>query len=297
MDNGEDRRDLNAVLPIVVEGRGGSGVDLTDLPHLHVIGDDIDLEFVENFELAFNEFVARHPDFVERFPELVHHLRISKLQKLLEYNELKERNMMAKLTSIQGEKSAMEQKIQLQLRAAARKKAARQTLLQSELNDLSWSTKRIQAQLRWKFLQYSVDRAKRQYKIRQQFKAIPRADDRHELLDLIPNNQQGQAIRDAIGPTETSAVDDDKSRTSVAVYAGDSRRLEKEQEERQMREYQKKNTALNEEISLLNKRLAYLQMEAKKFAWVESILLRMDDPTMIRLKSKFEKKEGITHLS
>lgn len=296
-EDGDKNDDYPVIRPIgtshhpTVEG-GGGGLDITDLPHLHIIDADMDLEFVENFDIAFNEFIAQHPVFLERFPDLVHHLRISKLQKLLEYNELKERNVMIKLTNLQSDKGTMEENMQLRLRDAAHKKAARQTLLQSELNNLSWSTKRIQTQLKWKFVQYSVDRANRQSKLRQQFKTIPHAYNRHDLLELIPNTTYGQSIRDAIHGVEKNEPDE---RPKFAFFVGDRQRVEKEEEERQIREYQMKNTALNEEISLLNKRLAYLQMDAKKFAWVESILQRIDESTMIRLKTNFQKKEGITN--
>ena len=258
----------------------GSHLDLTDLPNFHVIDAGMDLEFVEYFDNTYNEFIVQYPEFLAENPELVHTLRILKLQKLLEYNETLERSLKGKKERLQVDKEKMEESMHEQLKEAARKKAARQTFLQSELNNLSWSTKRVKAKLRWKFLEYSKDRAKRQFKLRQQYQAIPQAHNRRELIALIPSGREGQVLRDAV----ESAV--------VAEGSRDSR-LSQAQEDK-LREYQAENSVLSSELAILKKKRDELQKESKKFAWVESILVRLDEGTMYKLKTKFQKKEGLS---
>ncbi|KAG7364080.1 hypothetical protein IV203_037282 [Nitzschia inconspicua] len=260
----------------------GSQLDLTDLPHMHAIDANMDLEFVEHFDNAFNDFLAAHPQFVTDHPDVVHNLRILKLQQLLEHNDALERDLTAKIESAQSTKEHMEENMQSQLKEAARKKAARQTFLQSELNNLSWSTKRVQAQLRWKILQYSVDRAKRQFKMRQQFKAIPEANTRQDLVSFIPDGVEGSLLKDVV-------------QESLKAQGSKPYMLSAKQED-QLREYQSGNSVMSAELSMLTKKLTDLQMEAKKYAWVESILLRLDEGTMLKLKSKFQKKEGVAKL-
>lgn len=267
---------------IQMESPSGSQLDLTDLPHMHGIDENMDLEFVEHFDLAFNDFIAAHPKFLADHPDLVHSLRIIKLQQLLEHNDTLERELKAKVESSRFEKESIEETLHGQLKEAARKKAARQTFLQSELNNLSWSTKRVQAQLRWKFLQYSEDRAKRQFKMRQQFKAIPQANTRQDLIALIPEDSDGRRLKDVV----QAAVKSEGSKPYM---------LSAKQED-QLREYQAENSVMSAELSILTKKAIALQMEAKKYAWVESVLVRLDEGTIYKLKAKFQKKEGVSKL-
>jgi hypothetical protein len=259
-----------------------TSVDLTDLPHLHLVDADMDLEFVENFDDAYNQFIAANPFLMIRNPDMVHNLRIYKLQKLLKYNELLERNLLDKLGNLNEEKSKMEETMQLQLRDAARKKAARQTFLQSELNNLGWSTKRLEAQLRWKSLEYSQDRAKRQFVLRQQYKTIPRANTRNELFQLIPEGPEGRQLMDLMVVGQHA----DRSKPYM---------LSPQQEEK-LRKIQVENSVMNAEIATLNNKLAALQMEGKKFTWVESVLLKLDEATLFHFKQKFQKKEGLERI-
>jgi hypothetical protein len=259
----------------------GSQVDLTDLPHMHSIEATMDLEFVEYFDIAFNEFIAAYPEFLTDHPDLIHNLRILKLQKLLEYNDSLERDLKEKIERLQTEKESMEQTMHDQLKDAARKKAARQTFLQSELNNLSWSTKRVQTQLRWKFLQYSEDRVKRQFKMRQQFKAIPHAHTRQDLIALIPEGVEGNRLKDVVQDTKEEPK-------SFMLSAEDENQL--------LREYQAENSVMSAELATLTNKVTALQMEAKTYAWVESVLVRLDEGTLYKLKDKFQKKEGTSIL-
>jgi hypothetical protein len=275
-DRNEYREDLDDYVRSI-----GSQVDLTDLPHMHGIEETMDLEFVEYFDMAFNEFIAAHPEFLNDHPDLVHNLRILKLQKLLEYNDSLECDLKGRIERLQKDKECMEESMHNQLKDAARKKAARQTFLQSDLNSLSWSTKRVHAQLRWKFLQYSGDRAKRQFKMRQQFKAIPQAHTRQDLMALIPEDVEGNRFKDAVQDTR------EESNSYI---------LSTEEEDQLFREYQAENSVMSAELATLTKKVSVLQMEAKKYAWVESVLLRLDEGTLYKLKAKFQKKEGISIL-
>lgn len=259
-----------------------NSVDITDLPHLHEIDTDLDLEFVENFDCAYNQFIAGHPRFHAMNPDLVQNLRIYKLQKLLGHNDLLERNLKSRLDEMQEEKLKMEETMQVQLRDAARKKAARQTFLQSELNNLGWSTNRLEAQLRWKSFEYSKDRAKRQFQLRRQFKSIPQAHTLHELIQMIPEGADGQQLRDAAG--------------TIQYVEGSSPFTLSAKQEGELRKFQVENSVIRAEIATLSRRLVLLQMEAKKYTWVESILVKLDEATLFHLKQKFQNKEGLPGL-
>ncbi|KAL3925673.1 MAG: hypothetical protein SGILL_000252 [Bacillariaceae sp.] len=259
---------------------GETQLDLTDLPHLHNVDADMDLEFVEHFDAAFNEFIAQNPDFLAHNPELLHNLRILKLQKFLEFHETTERNLTAKKQTVEHEKEEVEENMHSQLKQASQKKAARQTFLQSELNNLSWSTKRVQAHLRWKFLEYSEDRAKRQFKMRQQFRAIPQAHTRKELVALIPDGAEGKKLRDTL----LAAIAADGSKP----YMMSSNQTD------QLRELQAENSVMSSELAILQKKLTAKQAESRKCAWVESVLVRMDEGTKYKLKNKYQKKEGVS---
>lgn len=277
-----ERKGQSQDIPVIhpVGANHKTFVDVTDLPHLHVVDADMDLEFVENFDHVYNDFVAAHPLLTLRNPDMVRNLRIYKLQKLLEYNELLERNLLGRLSDLQDEKLKMEETMQLQLREGARKKAARQTFLQSELNNLGWSTKRLEAQLRWKSLEYSQDRAKRQFVLRQKLKTIPRANTRNELVQMIPAGPEGQQL---------------KVLTDEANYGSMPNSLSPREEDK-LREVQVENSVMSAEIAKLRGRLDVLQMEGKKFAWVESILVKLDEATLFHLKQKFQRKEGLERI-
>ena len=262
-------------------GSIGDTSDFEDLSNFNAPDvSDMDLEFVENFDLAYSEFLFYHPKLVAKNPDLMKNLRIYKLQKLLEYNEIIERNHTDKLDSMNEEKRVTEESIQLQLKDAVRKKAARQTFLESEVNDIHWNTKQLQAKLRWKVLKYSEDRAKRQLKLRDQFKIIPHANTRQELIPLIPQGPHSKKLETAI---KASFI-------AEGVSLPDA--LSSRQED-QLRDTQVENSVVNSEIAMLNQKLARLRREANKLEWVQSTLVELDQTTMHKLKKQFEKKEGV----
>jgi len=242
--------------------------------------DDMDLEFVEYFDLAYSEFLFYHPKLVAKNPNLMKNLRIFKLQKMLEYNEIIEMNLTAKLDLMNENKRDTEEYMHYLLKEAIRKKAARQTYLQSEVNDIHWSTKKAQAQLRWKLLKYSEDRAKRQSKLREQFKSIPQVKTRQELIPLIPEGHTGKKLKNTI---KASFIAEGSLKPDMLSF----------KQEEQLRDIEVENTAVNVEIAMLNQKLTRLRIESNKLNWVPSILVRLDEGTMYKLKEEFEKKEGV----
>lgn len=243
--------------------------------------DDMDLEFVEHFDLAYSEFLFYHPKLVSTNPELLKNLRVYKLQKLLEYNEVLERANAEKLNSLIEEKKAVEESMQMKLKDAVRKKAARQTFLHSVVNDINWNTKQIQAKLRWKLLKYSEDRAKRQSRLREQFKQIPKAKTREELVRLIPEGPHSKKLETAI------------KASFIAEGSPEAEVLSPKQDD-QLRKFQVENSILNSELSILNQKVAHLRNETKKLEWVQPTLMQLNKVTMQKFKKKFEKKEGVT---
>jgi len=243
--------------------------------------DDMDLEFVENFDLAYSEFLFYHPKLVAKNPELMKNLRIYKLQKLLEYNDILERTNSGKLNAMIEEKNSIEELMHLKLKDAVRKKAAHQTFLQSEVNDINWNTKQVQAKLRWKVLKYSEDRAKRQSKLREQFQQIPQVKTRQDLIRLIPEGPHSKKLEIAI---KSSFIAEGSSKPDVLSS----------NKEVQLRNFQVENSVVNSELLMLNQKLAHLRKEAQKLEWVQSTVMELDPATMYNFKKKFEKKEGVT---
>jgi len=240
----------------------------------------MDLEFVENFDLAYSEFLFFHPKLVAKNPELMRNLRIYKLQKLLEYNEILEQNSLDTLKSMYEEKKATEESMYSQLKDAVKKKAARQTFLQSEVNDINWKTKQLQAKLRWKVFKYSEDRAKRQLKLREQFRTIPLAKTREQLIPLIPEGPYSKKLETAI---KASFIAEGSSIPDLLT----SKQLD------QLKSLQVENAVKNSEINMLTQKLAQLQNEAKQVEWVQSTLTELDSVTLKKFKEQFEKKEGV----
>eukprot|EP00536_Pseudo-nitzschia_multiseries_P013467 jgi/Psemu1/211730/e_gw1.576.28.1 len=287
LEESEENASINReVIHTVEQNEMSTGVaqysDLDDLQNFNAPNvEDMDLEFVENFDLAYSEFLYYNPKLVAKSPELMQNLRIYKLQKLLEYNEILERKNAEKLDSMNIEKRMIEESMQLQLKDAMRKKAARQTFLQSEVNDVHLQTKQIQAKLRWKVLKYSEDRAKRQEKLREQFKTIPHVKTRQEMLPLIPDGLYNKKLETAI---KASFIAEGSSLPDM---------LSPHQED-QLREIQVDNSMINSEIAVLNKRIANLRTEANKCEWVQSTLLEINPITMHKLKEQIEKQEGVS---
>jgi uncharacterized protein (DUF2267 family) len=241
----------------------------------------IDLVFVENFDRAFNQFVAEHPKFLMTSPNLVHHMRVCKLQKLLEYMDVREREILTEMAIVKNEKNHMEKEFHLKLREASRKKAARQINLQSDLQKLAQSTKQMKTKMTWNFVDSCESRSKKQFQLRQIIRASnPLVSTRIELFKEVPEGEEGDALRDAIQASASTSQS-----YSIGV-----------EQEKDLRQFQVDNAFMMSEITVLKKQLVHQQAAARKHAWVESVLLQMDATTMSKLKAKIMKKAGVRQI-
>ena len=241
--------------------------------------EDIDLDFVAHFDAAFNDFIGKNPRFLMKSPDLVHNFRITKLQKLLQYMENRERHLLTKFTRLTIDKKDMEKQYEMKLREAAQKKAARQIHLQGDLNKLSLSTKRLEAISTWKFITSSELRAKRSYRLNQQYENKDIGRTRREVIKNIPDGPEGNDLSEAIYAPPRSR---DGSLTL--------------QQEEDMQQLQVSNAFMASEAAVLKKKLQMDRISAKKANWIESVLLRVDELTMERLKKKFMNKVGVSQL-
>ena len=243
---------------------------------------EIDLDFVEQFDDAFNEYVSRHPDFLITNPDLVHNLRITKLQLLLERQDALEAELLERYEAVKKEKASVELHFQQSLKDAARMKAAREIHLQSHLHELNCSTKAMDAQLHWELLTSSEARAKKQAQLTARLRAqqSTAGTTREDLLQLLPEGPHLDGIRDAILAPPASG----DSSTSKELS---------EQQKNDLRQFEMDNAFLQAEVTVLQKKLAYQKIGAKKYAWVESVLVRMDDKTLKKLKNRYQKKVGV----
>ena len=240
---------------------------------------EIDLDFVEQFDDAFNEYVSRNPDFLIANPDMVHNLRVTKLQLLLERQDVLETEMMKHFNALQTAKAEMEAGFQQALKDAARMKAAREIHLQSHLGEVNSSIKAMEAQLIWELVTSSEIRAKKQAQLLQesQNKGAAAGTHREALLDLLPDGPDFDSIRDAV-LAPAAAVD--------AASLSD-------QQKDDLRQFQMDNAFLQAEVTVLQKKLAYQKIAAKQHAWAEAVLVRMDDKTLKKLKNRYQKKVGI----
>jgi hypothetical protein len=238
--------------------------------------EELDLEFVEQYDTAFNEFVATYPNFLINNPDLVHNLRVTKLQKCLERGDEIEGELNQKIEDLRLQKSDMELYYQRQLKDASRMKAAREIQLKSSLDEFRNDAKVMEARLTWDLLLSSQTRVQKLYDLRQQIKLSETPTTWEELLKMLPDDgPDAQAIRDAVlAPSLSSGT------TTV-------------EQENDLRQFQVDNAFLNAEVSVLMKKLAYQKLAAKKHAWVETVLLRMDPKAIRKLKARYQKKLGV----
>ena len=239
----------------------------------------IDLLFVENFDRAFNAFIAHHPKLLLSNPDLGHHIRVSKLQKLFEFMDLRERQLLHEMESARTAKIDMEKDLHLKLREASRKKAARQINLQNDLQKLVLSTKEMEATMGWKFVDSCESRSKKQLLLRQKIRAThPPAFTRQKLLQQIPEGHESEKLWNAVNwpPNPVESY-------SLSI-----------EQENELRKFQVDNAFKASELSVLKNQLTASRAKAKKQAWVEPVLLRIDGTTMSKLRAKFLKKLGVS---
>ncbi len=248
--------------------------------------EDIDLNFVERFDHAFNKFIGLHPKFLLNNPTLVHHLRITKLQKLLKHMDVYHSNLRSQMVKVIDEKQNMEMDFQTELKESSREKAAFQIHLQSELTALTQKIHFKQAQMMWKIVNSSEARIKKDYIFRQHQK--------QKQGDFVRDNISGVPTRDEI--LELLPKDDEGIRLKAAIYAKPRFFSNERDELDQLRQYQVENAFMSSEIAVLKRKLSSLQDSSKRLSWVDSILLRIDKVQMAKLKNKYTKKLGIVSL-
>jgi hypothetical protein len=239
--------------------------------------EEIDYEVVEQYAHAFNEFIAANPEFVMISPDVVHSLRVCKLQKLLERGRILEEELKDQYENISRHKLKMEIHYQKELRDASRKKAARTTSLTSKLAATQKATSEMEAQLLWRLVSTHEFNAKKQHTLREHHKNFKEGKDRGSLLAVLPKAKECQSIRDA-------------------MLAPPSFREEplSEEQENDLMQFQIDNAILQSEVAMLKKMLARVKAAAKKNAWVESMLVRMDPKVLMKLKAKVEKTKGVS---
>jgi hypothetical protein len=255
------------------------------------IQDEIDLHFVERFDHAFDEFIGQNRRFLMSHPNLVHNLRIAKLQKLLAHMDQYERDMSTQLSQLKSEKEIMITEYQMDLREASREKAARQISLQDELTAVNQKTLFKQAQFTWKIVNSSEANTKKRYLFQQKQKKkrdnflrdnLSGVPTREELLLLLPSDEEGIRIKAAISAERRFFTYNTNEEEHTAVE--------------HLRNFQVDNAFMTSEVAVLQKKLTHVEAHAKRVAWVDSILLRMDKVQMAKLKKKFTNKLGVVSL-
>lgn len=236
-------------------------------------GEEIDMNYVTEYELAFNEFIFENPQFMIQNPDLLHNLRVFKLQKSLEMAYGAESELTYQLETSQAKKLEMTTSYHQKLREASRNKAAREIHLQQELNTIQQATRVMEGRLTWQMIAKSEARTKK-YVQMQQHLALQTFDDDDDVLSLLPDQPEMQTIREA-----------------ATAPAGD---YLSEEQEKDLRQFQVDNAFLSAEATVLEKKLAYQVAAAKKYAWVDSVFLLMDAKKLKRLKNRYQKKLGVT---
>lgn len=233
--------------------------------------EDFDISFVQQYELAFELFIKQNISLMARNPELIYNLRVAKLQKLLQVTNDIETELVATIEKRKQEKTQMVTEYQQKLVEAARRKAALEIHLRQELGTIQQATLEMQGKLMWQVISKNDTRAKRHYKLLQMLSR--EKGDPHNLLMTLPHQTGTQSIREA-----------------AAAPATDELTAE---QERDLRQFQVENSYLNSEVNVLEKKLAYAQALSKKYAWVDSLFIRMEPRHMNKLKSRYQKKLGV----
>lgn len=240
--------------------------------------EEIDYEAVEQYDQAFNEFIAANPEFVVVNPDLVQSLRVCKLQKLLERGSTIETELSYLYEKLQRDKLVTEIHYQKELTDASRKKAAESISLASKLTATKKATDEMEAKLLWKLFTTYEFNAKKQHRLREQLKQTTEGTNhRWNLMGALPRSKECQSIRDAM----------------LAPPSFRQEPLSKEQENDVM-QFQIDNAMLLAEIAMLQKKLSQVKALAKKNEWVESMLIRMHPKVLRKLKTKYEKTKEVS---
>jgi len=252
---------------------------------LQNISEETDLDFVEEYDILFNEFLTRNPQYHHLNPELAQKLRILKLQKIIERQAEEEAEHVIKLKEISDSKREMTLAWHGHLRSAARLKAARGTFLQSYLGGIHYQTKTMEAQLTWKLIRDTENSIKRLRERYQEGERVSTAES-----NIVKNNKVTRS--DMLNLLEMLSGDEAFDSIRNAALAPAGQELSSEQR-KDLQQFQIDNEALRKEIPELHTKLAQQRVAAKKFLWVESVLLRMDEKSFKKLRSRFKKRAGV----
>jgi hypothetical protein len=238
-------------------------------------GEPIDLTFVQDFDNAFNEFIGQNPKFLLKSPDLVHNIRIAKLQKLLAYMNAKERNLLTNVAKLKANKQGMEDSYQTLLREAARAKAARQIYFQADLEKVTMISKTLEAKFKWAVVASAEIRTKKHQIMRHQYAEESPDGKRDDLIRRIP--------RDVAGERLISIIRDDgiPSNMTLTEKADGVRKLQVD------------IAFLSSEVKIWQRKLEIMEGEKQKVSWIETILQQLTEKQMKKLKGRFQKKTGI----
>jgi hypothetical protein len=134
----------------------------------------------------------------------------------------------------------------------------------------------MECQLKWDLLTASEQRAKKEFAMAQAGLA-GLGYGRLALATLVPEGPEFDGIRDAIMAPPN---------LSNQVHLN-------EEQEKDLRQFQMDNALLNAELAVLQKKMVYQQTAKKKNVWVESVLVKIEEKTMRKLKAKYQKKTGV----
>lgn len=234
--------------------------------------EDVDLYFVQQYEMAFDVFMQQNITLMAKNPELVYNLRVAKLQQMLQVTADVETSLKEQIVIKQDEKRQMLDAYKKQLVEAARRKAALETHLRHQLSIIQQATVAMKGKLTWQTIETNNKRAKRHYEILQRLSREKQSP--MVLLYRLPKETVSTELRDLISSPASSTFS--------------------EQQERELQQLQVDTTFLKAEVKVLERSLAAEQAKAKKYAWVDSLLIRMDPTHLHRLKRRYQKKLGAT---
>ena len=231
--------------------------------------EELDMVFVRKYDEFFDEFLWLHPDIAGMNPELLENLRAAKLKKMVELSIEAEATLEKELNDLQTPKQTSD--CHRMLIEASREKAAYETALQKELHTIQQATLVMEGRLIWQAINMSYGSAKTQQTLLKGL--FDNEAYSTDMLDLLPDLPDTQAIRDAVTAPPGTDISEDK--------------------EQDLRQFQVDNAFLNAEVQLLEKKVSQLESVARKHAWVDSVLLRLDPKQLIELKAEFRKKLGV----
>jgi hypothetical protein len=175
----------------------------------------------------------------------------------------------------QEEKRGMMDAYKKQLVEAARRKAALETHLRHQLSIIEQATLAMRGKITWQAIATNDKRAKRHYEILQRLSREKQSP--LVLLNRLPKESVSSELRDAVTAPASS------------TFSG--------KEERVLQQLQVDTTFLKAEVKVLEKALAAEQSSSKKFAWVDSVLIRMNPSHLKQLQGRYQSKLGSTTVS